>query len=429
MKLKNIFQLGFLLCGFTTLAALASDDVAAMRSELAQKAERELRGNILPFWLKNAPDRKLGGFYGQVKTDLEPVKAAPRGALLTCRILWTFSAAYRRDREPAFLEMARRAYDDLVARFWDDRNGGLYWTISAEGKPVNTTKQIYGQVFGLYALSEYFAATADPAVLDRAIALYKVIEKHARDPVNGGYFEVFSQDWHRERAAKSLVSPRAAKSQNTHLHVMEAYTNLLRVWPDTELKENLHALLTAMLTRIYDKRTHHLRLFMDDDWKPRSERYSYGHDIEAAWLMTEAACVLNDSDLIAQTRRAAVEIAETTLKEGVDRNGGVFNEGSASGVTNSNKDWWPQAEAVVGFLDAYQISGDKRFLAAAVKTWAFIETRMIDHVGGEWFESVTRDGVPQLSPKISLWKCPYHNSRACLEIMTRLAAPKVIARP
>jgi len=165
-------------------------------------------------------------------------------------------------------------------------------------------------------------ALSDPAALERAIALYRLVEKYGHDPVNGGYYEVFSRDWHREPPRKSPVNPLSAKSQNTHLHVMEAFTNLLRVWPDAGLKASHRALLELMLTRIYDAKTHHLRLFMTDDWKPRSDSFSYGHDIEAAWLLTEAAGVLGDRDLIARTRQAAVDIAETVLKEGVDAEGG-----------------------------------------------------------------------------------------------------------
>jgi len=403
-----------------TTSAAGVDPV--VRTEFAARAERELRGNILPFWLRYAPDPTGGGFYGTVKDDLTVVKSAPRGSLLTSRILWAFSAAYRRYHDPMYLDMARRAYDELLKRFWDDQNGGLYWTISADGKPHDASKQIYDQVFGIYALSEYHRATADPMALERAIALYRVVEKYGHDPVNGGYYEVFTRDWRRDRPGKSPVNTISTKSQNTHLHVMEAYANLLRVWPDAGLKANQRALLELMLTRIYDAKTHHLRLFMNDDWTPHSEAFSYGHDIEAAWLMTEAANVLGDSEIIAHARRVAVEIAETTLKEGIDRDGGVCNEGGPSGVTDRTKAWWPQAEAVVGFLEAYQISGDKRFFDTALRSWNYIDQHFVDHARGEWFESVSRDGVARRQPKISLWKCPYHNSRSCHEIIDRMAA-------
>lgn len=419
--MRSVFRIG-LVAGvlFMALTSRAADNPLPAQPELVQKAERELRENILPFWLKYAPAPETGGFHGMITAELKPVKSAPRGSLLTCRILWAFSTAYRRYREPALLEMAKRAYQDLGARFWDEQHGGIYWTVSAEGKPLDTSKQIYGQVFGIYGLSEYYRATSDPEALERAIALYRCVEKYGRDPVYGGYFEVFSRDWSKERPSKSPVNPVAAKSQNTHLHVMEAYTNLLRVWPDAGLRDAQQALVECMLTRIYDPQSHHLRLFLTAEWTSKSEHFSYGHDIEAAWLMTEAAEVLNDSDLIKRTRNVAVEIAETILKKGVARDGGVFNEGGPSGVLDSKKDWWPQAEAVVGFLNAYQISGDNRFQEAASKTWAFIDKRLVDHDGGEWFQSVDKDGPMRNLPKISLWKCPYHNSRACLEVIARM---------
>lgn len=419
--MRSVFRIG-LAAGLLVVASLcrAQERPLPAPAELARKAEQELRGNILPFWLKYAPDVETGGFQGLVTAELKPVASAPRGSLLTCRILWTFSAAYRRYREPALLEMAERAYQDLLTRFWDEQHGGIYWTISGKGKPLDTSKQIYGQAFGIYALSEYYRATLNPQALERAIALFRCVEKSAHDPAHGGYFEVFSRDWWKENPRKSPVNSVAVKSQNTHLHVMEAYTNLLRVWPDAELRVPLQSLVACMLTRIYDSQSHHLRLFLAEDWTPKSDRFSYGHDIEAAWLMTEAAQVLDDPALLQKTRKVAVEIAETFLREGVDSDGGVFNEGESSGVIDSSKDWWPQAEAVVGLLNAYQISGDKRFLAAALNTWVFIDKRMIDHERGEWFQSVDGDRPARSLPKISLWKCPYHNGRACLEMIARM---------
>jgi mannobiose 2-epimerase len=396
-------------------------------TRLGREAERELRENILPFWLKYSPDPAGGGFQGEVRDDLTTVADAPRGQLLTCRILWTFSAAYRHFHDERSLAMARRAYDDLNARFWDQENGGLYWTIDAAGKPLNQTKQIYGQVFGIYALSEYYRATGDASALERAIALYRLLEERARDGANGGYFEVFSADWRRDPALKSVVNGVSSKSQNTHLHVMEAYTALLRVWPDAGLRRAQHELLEIMLGKIYDGKTHHLSLYLTDDWLPRSRHVSYGHDIEAAWLMTEAAEVLGDPELIACAKKTAVEIADVTRAEGVDVDGGLFNEGGPQGLVDSSKDWWPQAEAVVGFLDAYQISGDRRYWDAAEASWMFIEKHLVDRERGEWFHSMSRDGQVRRFPKISLWKCPYHNSRACFEVMDRVAALKAAA--
>jgi mannobiose 2-epimerase len=394
------------------------------------RVEAELKNDILPFWLQHTRDRQRGGFYGEISNDLAVKKDAPRGALLTSRILWTFSAAYRRYQDPAYLEMARWAYDDLLARFWDQKQGGLFWSITADGKPLDTRKLIYGQAFGIYALSEYHRATGDRAPLDRAIALYRTVESRSHDHAHRGYFEDFTREWKRlSNSPRSLVSTLGPKSQNTHLHVMEAYANLLRVWPDPELRGNLHDLVDVMLTRILNPANHHLRLFLGDDWTPRSDGISYGHDIEFSWLLPETAEVLGDRDLIARTRTVAVEVAQATLAEGVDADGGLLSEAGPTGLTNTNKEWWQQAEAVTGFFNAYQLSGDSRFLQASMHGWDFIATHVVDQTHGEWYNLLARNGTVLSRDKVSLWKCPYHDGRACMELLSRLDAILGAAAP
>jgi mannobiose 2-epimerase len=220
----------------------------------------------------------------------------------------------------------------------------------------------------------------------------------------------------------SAVDLNEPKSQNTHLHIMEAYTRLLQVWPDPGLRRVLTELVEVMLDRIVDPKTGHLGLFFAEDWALRYDRISYGHDIEAAWLLTWSADTLQDPDLIARIRPLAVKIADVTLAEGVDTDGGVYNQGDPGGLTDTNKEWWPQAEAVVGFLNAFRLSGQERFLAAAFRTWDFIELRLIDRRNGEWFRGVTRDGrMLDNELKVSFWKCPYHNGRTGLEAVRRLS--------
>ena len=402
-------------------AATPPADPAQIRVYLSQ-IDGELHSDILPFWLEHTRDREHGGFYGEIRNDLVVKKNEQRGALLTSRILWTFSAAYRRNHDPACLEMARWAYDDLLARFWDNEQGGLFWSVSAAGKPLVTRKVIYGQAFGIYALAEYHLATGDRAPLDRAIALYRTVESHGRDLKNRGYFEEFTREWNRlPNSRRSFVSP-APKSQNTLLHVMEAYTNLLRAWPDPELRGSLRDLVDVMLTRVLDPATHHLRLFLDEDWTPRSDRISFGHDIEFSWLLVETAGVLGNHDLIAQSKIAAVEVAQATMTQGVDADGGLLSEAGPSGLTNTHKEWWQQAEAMTGFINAYQISGDPRFLQASLRSWDFIAKHVIDRTHGEWYNLLARDGTVLSRDKVSLWKCPYHNGRACMEMAERLNA-------
>lgn len=394
---------------------------------LAARAEADLRENLLPYWMRMAPDKEHGGFVGMVDADGNVHAGVQRGALLSSRILWTFSAAHRRWPDARYLEMANRAYEDLMAHFWDKKNGGLYWSVNADGSALDTRKQIYGQAFGIYALAEYSRATGSTEALERAVTLYTLLEEQARDRTHGGYFELFSADW-------KLLSPRGAgvmerpgtKSQNTHLHVMEAYTNLLRNWPDDGLRAAQRDLVALMLEKILSRGTWHLGLFFDDAWKLESgDEYSYGHDIEAAWLLTEAAEVVGDPAQIALARGAAVEIARTTLAEGIDADGSLFYEGRSTGPTNFQKDWWPQAEAVVGFLNAWQISGDEKYLGAAEKLWAFIETHFVDRKHGGWFNALNRAGEPLPLPKIGFWKCPYHNGRAEMEIIDRMPATPV----
>ena len=440
LKVKLIFV--FLLFAQISLTGLAVDhattpaasmpagEVPAVELQtLAASAEKELRVNILPFWLKNARDRERGGFHGLIDQQMNVRKNAPRGALLTSRILWTFSAAYRAYRDPEYLEMARWAFRDLMDNFRDHEFGGIYWSISADGKPEQAIKQIYGQAFAIYALSEYFRATGEQSALDEAVAIYRLVERHAHDGKHGGYYDALNRKW--ERVNGNFLGP-APKSQNSHIHIMEAFTNLLRVWPDEGLRTRQRELLGLMLDRIVDAKTHHLVLFMKDDWTPVGEEFSYGHDIELSWLVVEAADQLGDPALLGRAKSEAIEIARVTLAEGVDPDGAVLNEGNARGLTNTNKDWWPQAEAAVGFLNAYQLSHDPKYFAAAQHSWNFIERKFVDRKNGDWYESLRRDGTPVNGSKVSIWKCPYHNSRSCLELVERLrmltgetsAAPK-----
>lgn len=392
--------------------------------DCAGRIEAELLQNILPFWIKHTVNAPREIFHGAMTNDLVVDRTVARGALLSARILWTYSAAYLLYREPSHLEMARLAHDDLVGNFWDRENGGFYWSITAEGDPLNPRKQVYGQAFAIYALTEYHRATGQKEPLDRAILLFNLLEQHARDRELGGYFEAFSREWGTIADMRlGEADMNVPKSQNTHLHVMEAYTNLLRVWPDSAVKESQRSLVAVMLDRILDPATGHLQLFFSKDWVSQTDVVSYGHDIEAGWLLMEAAEALSDPALLARLKPLVVKIAEATLAEGVDSDGALFNAGTPKGVMDFEKEWWPQAEAVVGFLCAYQVSGDERFLKAALRCWDFIETHLVDRKHGEWFRGTSRDGrVLDKHLKVSFWKCPYHNGRACMEASRRLRA-------
>lgn len=391
-------------------------------NDYAARITDEVRNNILPFWIQHATDKKRRQILGALTNDLEADRTAARGALLSARVLWTYSAAHRAFGDPAYLEMAHLAHDDLIRNFWDREYEGFYWSVAADGRPLNARKQVYGQAFAIYALSEYHRASGLSEPLERAKRIYALLEKHACDRKQGGYFEAFSRSWGPIADMRlGDTDMNVPKSQNTHLHVMEAYTNLLRVWPDAGLHKAQASLVTIMLDRILTPETGHLKLFFSQDWVSQSDAVSYGHDIEAAWLFVEAAEVLQDSALLARLKPIVVRIAETTLAEGVDADGGVFNAGNPAGVTDFDKEWWPQAEAMVGFLCARQLSGDDRFLAAALKSWDFIDRHLVDRKHGEWFRGVNRQGeILPRQLKVSFWKCPYHNSRACIEAPRRL---------
>lgn len=392
--------------------------------DLLDHIEADLRGNILPFWIQHVVNRPAGTFHGHLTNALQIDPQAERGALLTSRILWTYAAAFRQFGNAEYREMADFAYADLMKLHHDRKYGGFFWAINADGTVKRDRKQVYGQAFAIYALAEYHAATGRREPLDEAIAVYRLLEKHARERQQGGYLEAFGRDWSAiPDMALSPSDQNVPKSQNTMLHVMEAYTRLLAVWPDPGLKSALHALVDVMLTRILNPRTYHLGLFFTNDWRPTSDKISYGHDIEAAWLMSRAAEVLGDAALTSRVTPTALNIADVTLAEGTDADGGIYNQGDPKGITDGTKDWWPQAEAVVGFINAWQLSGQERYLAAAAHTWEFIETHLVDREHGEWYRGTTRDGHRiETLEKVGFWKCPYHNGRMGLEAAVRLRA-------
>jgi mannobiose 2-epimerase len=389
---------------------------------LRERVEKELLGNILPFWLKHTPDNEHGGFCGQIKNDLSVDPSANKGLILNARILWTFSAAHKVYGDELYLKTARRAFEYLLENFWDRDFGGMYWMVDCHGNPVETKKRIYGQAFTLYALAEYASECAGDSPLQRAIALHRLIEQASHDRANCGYYETYERDWTLAADQRlSDVDMDETKSMNTHLHMLEAYTNLLRRWNDPLLRERLRELLRIFLDRIIHPDTHHFRMFFDKQWDDRSRWTSFGHDIEGSWLICEAAEVLGDPEILTEARNEAVRMAQAVYEQALDSDGGLLYEGKGNEIIDGDKHWWPQAEAVVGFLNAYELSGRDYFLRASERTWAFIENCIVDHQFGEWHSKVSRDGTPSNDKhKVDAWKCPYHNSRCCFQVMKRL---------
>ena len=397
---------------------------ADWKTEWREALERELRDNILHYWMTRTVDEKNGGFIGRIGDDRLSDHEADKSLVLNTRILWTFSAAYRAFGDERYLALAERACKYVMDKFADREYGGFFWMVDAQGRPVEDKKQVYGQAFAIYALAEYYRAAGRREALDKAIETFRLLERSSFDPAHRGYIEARARDWSEtDRLSLGGGDLNERKSMNTHLHVLEAYTNLYRVWPDEELHRKHKELIEVMLDHIVDPETAHFKLFFDDAWNSKSDLVSFGHDIEGSWLLTEAAELAGDEALLARTKATAIRMAEAALAEGVDADGGLLNEADASGLIDTNKDWWPQAEAVVGFYNAYQLTGDAKYLDASRRSWAFIDRRIVDKEDGEWFWSVDREGRPTRGHgKVNAWKCPYHNSRACLEMMERLAS-------
>ncbi len=410
-----------------TMEAEHANARAVTAVDWAGRIRAELVGNILPFWLRHVLDRAHGGFFGEVGGDLTVRADAPRACVMNSRILWTYASASRAIGAQ-WLAPAEWAFDYIRANFWDREQGGLFWMLDAKGAPLAPRKQTYAQAFGIYALSEYHRASGDAAALELAQKLYTLIEAHAFDPVGGGYLEARGRAWEEledvRLAAKDLNSP---KSMNTHLHVLEGYTNLLRVWPDEGLKAKQAALLAMMMDHIVDAETGHFKLFFDEYWTSLSDHVSFGHDIEGSWLLYEAAEVLGDESLLARARKLAIHMARTSLAQGLDPDGSMLFEADGAGqIIDAKKHWWVQAEAVVGFYNAYELTGEEAFRDAALRSWTFIEDHVVDRVHGEWHAKLNREGVALTEAEDSdavlagPWKCPYHNARVCYEMLNRL---------
>lgn len=380
--------------------------------------------NILDWWMAHTPDHEHGGFIGRMDGRGQIDAQAEKGVILNTRILWTFSAAARMTPHPEYRRMADRAYEYLLRYFWDREEGGFFWTLDHKGLPQQSKKQVYAQAFAIYALSEYYLLTAKKEALDKANETFALLERFSRDREKGGYLEAYSREWVLLADLRlSDKDANEAKTMNTHLHVLEAYTNLLRAnAADKQVGQALSGLIELFLKKFIDPETARMHLFFDADWQLKSHEISFGHDIECSWLLVEAAEVLGDAALLAQSRAMAVRMADSVLRNGMDADGGILNEANPDGLTDTDKHWWPQAEAVVGFLNAAHLTGEVQFQEAAAAVWQFIQQHLKDTTLGEWYWRVNRAGTPiTTEDKVSQWKCPYHNGRACMEAIRRLS--------
>lgn len=378
--------------------------------------KEEIENNILPYWMDKMVDTANGGFFGRIDGNNVLHRYANKGVVMHARILWTFSAAYRVLRRDAYRQIAERAYCYLRDYFLDKQYGGVYWELDFRGHPVNRKKQTYAQGFALYAFSEYYRATGCSEALDYAKKQFYQIER-CKDDELGGYREAFTEDWQPIADMRlSAKDENEAKTMNTHLHILEPYTNLLRIWMDEDLMKAQADLITLFLERIYSEATGHLQLFFDETWQVKGEAQSFGHDIEAVWLLLEAAKVLGDPDLLEKVKAVVIPIGHAAL-QGILPDGGLAYE-RKGGHWDRERHWWVQAEAVLGFSYLGQMLDDGFFQEKAESIWSYIQSNMVDHEGGEWYWSRLENGkVNRKEDKAGFWKCPYHNGRMCLEMI------------
>lgn len=388
--------------------------------QLKSELETEL-DSILKYWSKNTIDNQNGGFIGQIDFNDHIIADSEKGSVLNARILWTFSASYQTTKNENHKKLAERAFEFLSEHFYDNQFGGLFWSINADKTPKDTKNQIYALAFAIYALSEFYAISKNEKALEIAINLYSKIQDYSYDPVNKGYLEAFTRDWKPiDDLRLSEKDANEKKTMNTHLHIIEAYANLYKVWKNKTLQNSMIELLETIEKHFINTETGNLRLFFDEKWVEKPDVISYGHDIEAAWLLQQCAEISEDETLIANYKKYAIQIAEAT-KKGIDSDGGLWYEyDPEKKELIAEKHWWPQAEALIGFYNAYQLTGKEEYLDIVYKNWEFTKKYILDKENGEWFWGVYSDYSVMQKDKAGFWKCPYHNGRACLELINRI---------
>ncbi|MCR5697932.1 MAG: AGE family epimerase/isomerase [Marinilabiliaceae bacterium] len=390
-------------------------ELQQIKSEMTAEYDR-----IMRYWITQMPDEQLGGFYGERDKHNTLVPDAPKGCILNGRMLWSFATATRIFGKPEYRKAADRAFDYLTTYFYDAKNGGFFWSLNADGSPLDTKKQAYALGFCIYGLSEYARATGNQLAIDLAVETFHVIEKHFRDRQYGGYIEALAADWSPlDDVRLSDKDENTPKSMNTHLHIIEPYANLYRVAPSLELYDAIDHLLHIFTEKIIDTQTGHFQLFFDVDWTLKSNIDSYGHDIEGAWLLMEAAEVIGSEKWVDKLRPICKRLTDVTLAEAWCGDSIYYEK--VDGKVDTDKHWWPQAETLVGLTDTWRLTGDEEYLRKMQLVWRFISDKLIDRKYGEWLWRVDKEGRDVYNDcKAGFWKCPYHNSRAIAEVLERI---------
>lgn len=399
--------------------------------QLKKQFRKCLEENILKYWIEQVTDQQNGGYYGRIDGHNIVHPEAEKGAVMNARILWAFAAAYRVLGKPEYLAAAQRARDYFLEKFLDRKHGGVFWSVDYKGMPLDTKKQTYAIGFAVYALSEYARATGDNETLTKAIELFHDIENHARQ-ADGGYIEALTQDW--QPIADMRLSDKdenLERTMNTHLHIIEPYTNLLRTlrsWTkntileqiEHEVEQAVRNLLELFTNRIINPDTGHLDLFFNQQWKSKRNLQSFGHDIEASWLLHESTLVLADPTELKRIEPIIQKIAKAA-DEGLQQDGSMIYElNTNTGYADKQRQWWVQCESVIGHANLYEHFGDARALGDAIRCWEFIRQKLIDREHGEWHWAILANGtLDREGDKAGFWKCPYHNARMCIEIMER----------
>jgi cellobiose epimerase len=430
-KIRIAVRLLFILLTLLISASLNSTgedtgiaiDPKVRMTALKNEVSLNLTQNILQFWSEHMIDVRNGGFYGRINFDNEVFPDEDKGGILNARILWTYSSAYRVLKDTSYLRLAKRSKDYIMAHFIDKKYGGAYRSVKFDGNPSDTRKQIYTQSFFIYGLAEYYRATGNSEALNTAKEIFELFEKYALDTVQGGYFEVFTRDWRRTHDL--LIGEKSIddeKTMNTHLHIMEAYSNLYRAWPDRRVADRLKSLVEIFLDKIVDGKTSHLICFLNKKWEKTSSIDSYGHDIESSWLLVEAAGIINDPALNARVRETSIRIAKAA-SEGIQTDGSmIYEKDISTGKINDERSWWVQAETIVGYLNTFGLTGNEKYLDYSINCWNYTKNHLVDSKGGGWFNSVSASGRTGKGDKGGFWVCPYHNGRMCMEIIERVSS-------
>ena len=411
----------------------------SLKSELSNYLEvftHELHDNILSYWMKYGVEKDGQGFYGAVNLNNEPVLSANKTSVLNARILWTFAAAAKKYPGTGYDEIAHKSFRVVTEDFADKKHGGFYMELNSDNQVANDIKHTYSQAFVIYSLSKYYEFNPETEVMDKVQDFFYFLDKKTKDPEHIGYLESFTRNW-KIYEENRMADNNEPKSMNTHLHLLEAYAAVYKIWKDDLVKQRLTELIEIFIHNII-REDGHLGIFFSEEFSETDSSKaicSFGHDIEASWLIWEAAEILGDESITAKIKPLILKMADAVLRVGVDKDGGLFLESTRYGShVRTNKHWWLQAENLVGFMNSFQLTGDPLYWDTVKLSWDFIDKHVIDHEGGEWFTKVNRLGEPYLiepeddpSPyyrndwKIDPWKCPYHNGRAMIELTNRIS--------